>query len=214
MVKVVPFRRDNIDILAHYATRKGINGTTQFRDCCINAFIFSDVELKLDWVTKSNKHIESIKAPGKPIACVQLPRAPMGRSDGFGLEILPDCRVIQRAIDRLKKKYTIVQIGAGECLYKFDGIDFDLSNKTTVRELIDIASVADLFVGYCSFILALSESLKKPSIMVWSRAGLNSKDAYIRRIKPSKIIEYQKITKYIIDDCEIKETEGIANEFL
>lgn len=211
-VNVVPFRRDKIDVLAHYARRKH-EKTTQFRDVCIAAGLDGLVDLQLDWPQASGELVGCLKSIGKPIVCVQLPRAPMGRTDGFGLEILPDCRVIQKFIDRLKGKATIVQVGAGTPLFNFTGIDVDLANKTTVRELIDVASVADGFLGYCSFILALSESLKKPTIMVWSRKGLNSKELYIRQITPHKIIEHAT-TQYVIDDCGDYEIERALDGFL
>ena len=211
-VEVIPFTRTGITILAHYASRKA-EKTTQFKDCCLNAGLDGVVELRLDWPEASGELVARLKAPGKPIVCVQLPRAPMGRTDGFGLEVLPDCRVIQKFIDRLKGKATIVQVGAGTPLFNLTGIDIDLANKTTVKELIDVASVADGFLGYCSFILALAESLHKPTIMVWSRKGLNSKDLYIRQITPDKIIEHRS-TRYVIDDCGDYEIERAMDGFL
>jgi ADP-heptose:LPS heptosyltransferase len=137
----------------------------------------------------------------------------MGRTDGFGAEILPDCRVMQKMIDRLKDRALIVQVGAGTPLYQFKGIEVDLANKTSVRELIDVGSICDGMLGYCSFILALAESLDKPAIMVWSRRGLQSKDLYIRQITPQKIIE-KPSTKYVIDDCSEQEITEAIDGFL
>jgi hypothetical protein len=199
MAKVKPFSRTGVDILAHYASRKCRTDTTQFRDCCVNAGIKEQVELRLDWPEPHSELVVHLKSFGKPVVLVQLPRSPMGRTDGFGAEILPDCRVIQRIIDQIKGRCLIVQVGAGECLYKFKGIDVNLANKTTVKELLDVASICDGVLGYCSFILAAAESLNKPCLMVWSRKGLESKDLYIRQITPQKIIEH-KTTKFIIDD--------------
>ncbi len=213
MVEVTPFTRLGVDILAHYATRKKIEGTTQFRDCCINAGIAEPVELRLDWAIRKTDLTDQLLSFGKPIVCIQLPRAPMGRTDGFGLELLPDCRVIQKIIDGLRGRATIVQVGAGTPLFDFVGIDIDLSNKTTVKELIDVAAIANGFAGYCSFILALAESLHKPTMMVWARAGLNSKDLYVRQITPKKIIEHAT-TRYVIDDCTHQELAKAMHGFL
>lgn len=213
MVKVVPFSRQNIDILAHYASRKG-SETTQFRDCCFNAGIHESVELRLDWPMATGPLIDRVLAPGKPVVCIQLPRAPMGRTDGFGAELLPDCRVIQRLIDQLHGRATVVQVGGGPPLYNFKGLDIDLANQTTVKELLDVASVASSFAGYCSFILALSESLGKPAVMVWARAGLASKDLYVRQITPQKIIEKQSLTKWVYDDCTEQQLTETADAIL
>lgn len=213
MVKVVPFTRTGIDILAHYASRKGISGTTQFKDCCLNAQITEPVELRLDWPAPSSPLIDEIKAAGRPVVCVQFPRAPMGRTDGYGAELLPDCRVIQKMIGKLKNTATIVQVGAGTPLFKFRGIDIDLANKTTVRELIDVAAIASGFLGYCSFILAMAESFDTPAIMVWARAGLLSKELYIRQITPQKIIE-KPTTRFVVDDCTEQEIIEVLDGFL
>ena len=216
MVQVIPFRRTGIDILAHYASRKRFPETTQFLDCCINARITEKVELRLDWPEPNSGIVQKLrhKAHGLPILLVGLPRSPMGRTDGFGAEILPDCRKIQQLIDLLNQKYYIVQIGAGVPTFEFQRIDCDLANKTTVSELLDVFSICDGVLGYCSFVLAAAESLNKKTLMVWSRAGLNSKDEYIRQITPQKIIEHPEMTQYIIDDCTEQELNNAASAFL
>ena len=211
-VKVIPFTRDRIDILAHYASRKAYD-STQFRDCCINAGIAGLVELKLDWPKPEGPKIDAMREDGKPVVVVGLPRAPMGRTDGFALEVLPDCRVIQKLIDKLGHDVTFVQVGAGKSLFDFRGLEFDFANRTTVKELIDIVAAADAVIGYCSFLLALAESLAKPAIMVWARAGLNSRQFYVRRIAPHKIIEHAS-TRFIIDDCGEYEVERVLDGFL
>lgn len=212
-VQVVPFTRQGITILAHYTLRKPKEGSTQFQDCCKCAGITEDVEFKLDWPEARGELIDQVKASGKPVICVQLPRAPMGRSDGFGAELLPDCRVIQRAIDSLKDRATVVQIGAGQPLYQFQGIDIDLANKTTVAQMIDVASVARGMLGYCSFIVPLAECLDKPALLVWSRKGLRSGTPYIRQITPQKIL-HKPSSKWILDDALQDSIEESAHALL
>ena len=193
-VKLSPFRKTNIQILAHYSMRKGVQGTTQFEDVCHTAGIREPVDLRLDWTPTSDPGIEG------PFLCVQLPRTPMGRTDGFGKELLPDCRVIQRLIDKAKDRYTIVQIGSGEPLYRFTGIDVDLANQTTVAQLIDVVNASDACLGYPSFIVPLAESLDKPVTVVWSRRGLKAAHEYVRRITPAKVL-HKKSSRYLIDDA-------------
>lgn len=209
-VSVVPFTRQDVKILAHYASRKG-KSTTQFEDCCWNAGIREPVELRLDWTIQTDLG-RRLADSGKRIIAVQLPRNPMGRTDGFGKEVLPDCRVIQKIINELSGQATIVQVGAGDPLYQFGGIDMDLANRTTVKELIDVLYLSGGILGYCSFILAFAESFRKSAVMVWSRAGLNSKDLYIRQIAPEKIIQHPEQTKYVIDDDQ--DAEAIAQFLL
>jgi hypothetical protein len=205
-VKVSPFRRDRINRLAHYSAKKGLVGTTQFDDVCSTAGV--KAELKLDWKPTS-KVGEQLKEDGRPIVCVQLPRNPMGRTDGFGAELLPDCKAIQTAIDALRWRALIVQVGAGKSLHNFTGIDVDLSNRTTVSELIDVAQAADAFVGYVSFIVPLAECLDKPALLVWSRRGLKAGD-YVRRITPQKIL-HKPSSKWVMDDDTNETIASAAN---
>jgi hypothetical protein len=197
-VETAPFTRNGIDYLAHYSLRKGNKTTTQFEDCCLQAGIREPVELRLDWRPTSDKG-ERLKEHGKPILCVQLPRNPMGRTDGFGKDLLPDCRVIQRCIDAYRGRALIVQIGKGAPLFKFQGIDVDLANQTTVCEMFDVALAADAFLGYVSFIVPLAESLGKPALFVWSRLGMTRGPVYVRQITPQKIL-HRPTSRFVLDD--------------
>jgi hypothetical protein len=209
--KVAPFCRTGIDILAHYPSRKKISGTTQFEDCCISAGIREPVELRLDWEPTNLSLIYSLQTYGKPIVFVQLPRAPMGRTDGFGKELLPDCRSIQHAIDAIRDRALIVQIGSGKPLHRFSGIDVDLADQTSITDLLDIATVASAFIGYVSFIVPLAESLDKPALLVWSRRGLVfPAPVYVREITPKKIL-HKPSSRFVMDDAPIEQIQEAAN---
>jgi hypothetical protein len=205
-VVIEPFTRNGINILAHYSMRKIFKDTTQFRDCCLQAGITEKVELKLDWKPSS-------RLTDNPYLVVQLPRQPMNRPDGFGMELLPDCNVIQDLINHLKDRFTIVQVGAGRALYQFKGVDIDLANKTSVSELLDVVHGSAGVIGYCSFIVPLAESFDKPGLFVWSRRGLNAKHEYIKTITPRKILE-KPTDRYLIDDCSDAEILEAAASFM
>lgn len=197
-VRIAPFSRSDIQYLAHYSQRKG-QPSKQFDDCRISCGIREPVELKIDWQTTNPALVSSLQV-GKPIVCVQLPRNPMGRTDGFGAELLPDCRAIQHAIDAIKGRATVVQIGAGAALHRFTGIDVDLSNKTSVSELLDVASIASAFIGYCSFVVPLAESFNRPLLAVWSRRGTKASSLFVRQITPQKIL-YKPTSSHVFDDA-------------
>lgn len=144
---------------------------------------------------------------------VQMPRPPMGRTDGFGKELLPDCRKIQVAIDALRGKATIVQVGSGAALHKFEGIDVELSNKTSVCELIDVAQSADAFLGYVSFILPLAESFDKPVLLVWSTRGMKAAQTYVRQITPKKLL-HKKTSHAVMDTASDQEIKEAADALL
>lgn len=199
-VEVVPFSRSGVQIVAHYASRKA-EPTTQFDDCCINAGIVPRVDFRLDWIPTHFDLLGRLKAHGKPIVCVQYPRQPMDRKDGYGRELLPRGEAIQAVIDEARRRGAlIVQVGAGECLHRLSGIDVDLANRTTVAELIDVCHLADGFIGYPGFVIAFSESFNTPGIYVWARAGIQSIHEFVRQITPQKIFQKPDITAAMFDD--------------
>lgn len=216
-VVCAPFTRLGINILAHYSQKKALPDSDQFEDCCKSAGILEPVDLKLDWKLENRALADNLRRHGKPIICVQMPRSPMGRTDGFGADLLPDCRRIQQAIDAIGDKATLVQIGTGEPLFRFKRIHIDLTNRTTVSELLDVSSIADGFLGYVSFMVPLAESFSKPGLFVWSRRGLNSGQQYVRLITPKKIL-HRETSHHVIDDCDddslvraVGETFGCAS---
>lgn len=223
--KVSPFRRNPVDRVAHYTTRKSVPNTDQFEDCCIRAGISGPVDLRLDWeVTDAGTAAFFETCTGQaraigeglwPVILVALPRAPMGRSDGFGAELLPDCHVIQRIIDRLHGRAFLVQVGTGEPLFRFSGLDHDLAGKTTVRQLIDVASLADGFLGYPSFLVPLCESFDRPGLFVWSRRGLTAcgvRPDFIRAITPRKVL-HRASSRAVVDDAPEAEIDEAVDAF-
>jgi hypothetical protein len=210
-VKFMPFTRQNIRIIAHYSARKSFKDTTQFKDCCVQAGINEPVELKIDWVQINKQLIESIKTD-KPLLVVALPRAPMGRNDRFAIDLLPKKDIYQLAVDILKEKYTILQIGAGKPIYNLENIEIDLTDKTSVTDLFDIASVADGFLGYCSYIIPLAESFNKKGLYIWANKGLKSAEQYINTITPKKILEHSN-SKYFIDNWDEPKIRQIIDDF-
>lgn len=208
-ITVSPFRRHPADRIAHYVQGKNNPRTTQFEDMCIRAEVPRNIDLRLDW-TIVNEVLARKIGKEKPVVAVQLPRRPMDRKDGFGAELLPNCAVLQAAIDIIKPHARIVQIGSGDAIHHFSGIDIDMSNRTSVSDLIDIASVVDGFLGYVSFFVPLAESLGKPALFVWSRRGLQSTTEFISAITPKKIL-HAVSSRAVVDDEELA---GAVHEFL
>lgn len=207
-VHVTSFRRNNIDILAHYSLRKPRTDTNQWQDCCIQAGIKEPWELKLNWQPSSK-----LITGNRPYVCLSLPRVPMDRKDGIGRSLMPSYAAIQRVIDRLKDRFLIVQIGAGPALHQFQGIDIDMSNKTSVAELLDIGYWASGFIGYVSFIVPLAESFSKPGLFIWSHKGLKDRYPYVRQISPQKILS-KETSKWVMDSVSEREIDAAANAFL
>ena len=212
-VKTSNFRRSPITHCAHYTPRKGSVGTNQWQDCCIGAGIRGKYEFKLDWKPTNKELCFQIKNLPGPRIAVGLPRVPLGRSDGVGAELLPNCKRIQQVIDAYKDKVSFILVGEGKPLYTFSGIHLDLSNKTTVSDLIDAAWCVDGFLAYVSYIVPLAESLYKPAFFVWSRAGLNAPMEFFRQVTPEKILS-RPTSRAVIDDCSDDELFKGAKLFM
>lgn len=203
--KVVPFRRDRIDRVAHYSTRKNVDETDQFEDCCITARVDKTIPLRMEWAPLNQDLVDGVRsaAGSRPVVLVQMPRHPMDRKDGYGIELLPQFDALQRAASHLSERAFLVQIGKGERIYDpLAGIHLDLSNKTSLTDIFDLATHADAFFGYCSFIIPLAESFGKHELLVWSRRGLNSRNPYIRTITPRKIVHRKDLLQAVMDDCD------------
>ena len=211
MIELAPFSRAGVDVLAHYSRRRSWP-TTQFQDCCIQAGLKDPVEFRLDWTVTDPILVQRLQADGRPIVVVQLPRAPMGRTDGVGHELLPDCRRIQEVLDQLGDRVLKVQVGAGRPLFKFRGLDVDLRDETTVAQLLDVASVAAGFVGYVSYIVPMAECLEKPAALVWSRLGLRSSTGFVRQITPKKILE-RASSDHVVDNCSAEALSAMVKRF-
>lgn len=207
---VSAFRR-NATIIAHYALRRHVLGTDQFQDCCIQAGFAADaVELRLDWEPRNPVLIGAILAAarGRPVVAALLPRRPMARTDGVFDVLLPDCRVLQSAIDRARERDVfVVQVGAGEPKFELRGIDLDLANRTSVSDVIDAVHAADACVGYVSFMVPLAESLNKPMLAVWSRRGLELGNPLVARLTPQKVVHKKGLVRTIVDDYSEAELE-------
>jgi hypothetical protein len=138
----------------------------------------------------------------------------MDRKDGFGAELKPDYSIIDRLLAQHREQFVTVQIGAGKPLYVYQSIDIDTANKTTISDLLDIACLVDGFVGYCSFMIPLAESLGKPFFALWAAKGLKSHTSFIRSITPHKVIHRKDLGFYAVDNSEAECIETAFAAFL
>lgn len=205
-VKTAPFSRQ-ADITAHYTLGKQRVGTTQFEDMCERAGV-SVPELRLDWRVTNAPLVARVRAAaaGRPIVATMMPRDPMGRTDGFGAELLPELAAIQRA---MRGHFTVL-LGAGPARGALLA-DLDLSDQTTVLELLDVASIADGFIGYPSFFVPLAESFDRPGFYVWARRGLDSANDFIRTITPAKLLH--KPAMHVVDCWPAEMIDEFAQGF-
>jgi len=196
-VKIEPFNRERINIVGHYTHGKSNVATNQWQDVCQSARI--SVPLRTAWTVRNLALVREIQsaAQGRKIILAHAGREPMGRADGFGNEMLPRAGAVDDALGALKTYY-VVEIGAGKKAYPIRS-NQSLINKTSVADLLDLASICNGIVAQCSFCVPLAEILDKPAMFVWAARGLASRVPFIRLSTPAKVLS-KPSSRYVVDD--------------
>lgn len=197
-----PFAR-GATIQAVYSGRKNIRTTDQYMDMCQAAGLRYVPEMRLDWVVQNQPLVNRVKAAAgtRKILFVAKLREPMGRGDGFGMDILPRGRAFDLILNALREKgaWYVVQVGSGKELYHLAGIDERIEG-TSVSDVLDLGFIADGFLAQCSFAIPLAESFNRRGLIVWSANGLKSRNEFLRGITPQKVIHRKDKLRFVIDD--------------
>lgn len=212
-VDVERFVRDpSCNVIAHYSGRKEAAGTNQWQDICITAGV-GEIPLAISWQITNRPLVSAIKAraDGRPIIMVNGGRPPMGRTDGYGYEMLPAREAFYAAQDALRDCF-MVKVGKGPELYPL-AADLDLSGETTPAEAMDVAYISKGMLGQCSFMIPLAEALDKPLVVVWAAAGLTSGTQFIRLCTPQKILS-KETSHFVMDDWQPEQiAEAVRGAF-
>jgi len=211
-IKVEGFSRDRIDVLAHYVGGKKRIDKNQWQDIAISAAV-PDLALSFRWSIRNRALVDGIRADAgdRPVVLVHGGRAPMGRADGFGKELLPEKRAIDRVLAELGDCFR-VRVGHGEKLYGLE-VDVDLNGSTSVSDLMDLGWSCDGALGQCSFMIPLCEAFDKAFLAVWAASGMEAhRHPYIKAITPAKI--FSKPTSIaVIDTWQPERIREVVNEF-
>lgn len=200
-------------IIAHYAGGKASTTTTQFEDMCKSAGITKSVPMRFAWEARNHKLLNElrIQAAHRPIILVHGGRAPMGRIDGYGAELMPERGGFEVALAALDDCF-LIRVGKGAQLYPLN-VDCDLNGKTTVGDILDIASICHGVVAQCSFAVPLAEVFDRPLLGIWSARGLASKDKFISAITPHKIYQGAR-SRHVIDNWDPSRIQEVARASL
>jgi hypothetical protein len=210
-VKIEPFDRFNIDVLAHYTAGKRRPGTNQWDDLCASAGI--EVALKFPWAIKNTELITKLKAiaDGRPLVLVSGGRAPMARTDGFGMELLPRREAFEGALEAVRD-CMLVQIGRAQQIYPLK-TELDLNGSTSITDLFDLACACDGVIGQCSFVIPLAEVFDKPLLIVWAAEGMSpARHWYISSITPQKVLS-KPSSKFVVDDQPLERIQEATRAF-
>jgi hypothetical protein len=192
-----PFERVRVDVTAHYVGFKDRLGTTMWQDICETAKVAA--ALRISWPARQSDLVRTLRlaARGRPLVLVHGGRMPMGRNDGFGAEMLPRAEAFNAVLHALRDCY-LVQIGKAPQVYALRA-DVSLNGSTGIADLMDLGQACDGVVAQCSFAVPLAEVFSKPLLAVWARAGLSSRERFIRTVTPQKVLS-MPTDRYVMDD--------------
>ena len=209
-----PFRRTDVDLVAHYVTGKTRRGTTQWQDVCISAGALGEVPFRFDWARGSSGMVERVRdlAGDLPVVLVHGGRVPMNRTDGFGAKIMPAREAFVRVLGRVGAGCFLVAVGRHVDRVYGLPCDLDLTDATTVPDLLDLFQDCDGVVGQCSFAVPMAEVFDRPLLAVWSSEGLADREPYVRAITPEKVLS-KASSRYVVDDVTPEEMIAAAAAF-
>lgn len=212
--RVEPFRRERVDIVAHYVMGKANPGTTQWDDVRIAAGVRDPIPLAFDWRIQNGELVDGVRerADGLPVVLVQGGRTPMARTDGFGKELLPDRQAFEAAIDAIRGRCYLVAVGKAEPVYRVL-VDEDLTGQTSVADLLDLFKACNAAVSQVGYAVPMAEVFDIPLLVVWADSGLKSREPYVARITPSKIFS-KPTSAFVVDDWEPARIAEHAHRFL
>jgi len=209
---VLPFRKDNIDVLAHYVQGKYLTNTTQWQDICRSAGV-GNLALKTNWEVRNPALVARVRqqAAGRPVVLVHGGRVPMARTDGFGAELLPERRGFDAVLGQLSGTFRVC-VGKAAQVYPVE-CDLDLNGVTSVSDLMDLGVTCDGVVGQCSLAIPLAEIFDRPLLTVWASRGLEpGRHPYIRAIMPGKVLS-KPTSSHVMDDWNRERLVEAARAF-
>lgn len=213
LATVIPVNKAKpVDMIAHYTTERFNQGSTQWQDILRTAKLPPDLPLRFNWTVRNPELRDQIRkrADSAPILLVHGGRAPFGRTDGYGKAIMPRQDAFQTVLDVFAGRFT-VRIGKGEQYPLW--VSLDLSNKTSVSDMLDLATICDGIVTQCGFPVPLGECFDKPVLAVWSAKGLGARDPVVASVTPNKILCGPK-SSYVVDDWDQERMRTVARASL
>lgn len=201
------------DVIAHYADAR-YSQQTQFRDMCLRAGIKEEIPLRFEWKPKNFKLLAGIstQADGRPVLLVHGGREPFGRTDGLGLDLIPERDAFEAVLSGLRDCFT-VGIGDGKRQSYVPAVELDLIGKTSVTDLLDLGTMCDGIVAQVSFCVPLAECFDKPFLGVWAAKGLYKPSRpLLSTVTPQKILS-RETSLHVVDDWDDEDIAGEVGAF-
>lgn len=196
------------DIQCRYGPRYHIQETTTYQDTLILSGSPDNLPFKINFEFEK----EFVFETKKKICVIRKPTMPMHGKPGGEL-LIPDCALIQKLIDAHKAEYYFVLAGnpEGDFEYPLKGIDFDLTKKLSIPQVIQLAKQADMVVTQCGFFIPICEVLDRRCFVIFSKKGMTVPGSFFQHITPKKVFNNYAVLNWAIDN---EKFEQINEKFI
>lgn len=151
----------------------GPKSLDQYSMMCAQVGLPEPAPLRLGWTVRNRALVDRIArmAGERKILLFQPPKAANGPEQEM---LRPRESAFNAALAR-HDGYFKVRVGCSKYLQPSAApCDLDLLDQTSVSDLLDLATVADLFFGDSCALLVMADALEKPSVYVMTRRSLKS----------------------------------------
>jgi hypothetical protein len=175
-----------------------VRALSQFRNACLQAGVFDAIELNIRWTVRNQTLLDKVKskAAGKPILIYQPLKRVKNASDGL---LRPDRSALRKIVND-RSEFFRVRIGHPDYA-EDDEIerDLDLFGKTTVSDVIDLASICEMTVSEPSFVSVLAQCFDKRFVCLFSSLALQSAVKKVAGVTPQRILEKPHLATVVYD---------------
>lgn len=172
----------------------------KFTLACLQAGVSDPVELKLDWKVRNAALINDIvkRSDGRKIFLFQ----PLKIAHNIEQVLIAPHRLAYRKFVSDKSDHFRVKVGSPEFIEANDHppSDYDLVGRTSVGDVFDIATHADLVFGDLNYLHILAQALDRRFVIMCSRRGLASNIKRVAGMRPDRFIQKPHLGHAILDE--------------
>ena len=176
-----------------------LKNLSQFEMMCRQGGITESVELKIDWGVRNEALVKSVRdaAAGRPIMLVQVPKRPGNIEQKL---IRPNTAAFVSAVRERDRFFRVIVGNRHFC----DDIEecpreLDLLDKTSVTDILDLATAADTFLSDPCYLVVLAQAIGKPFECMFSADGLRSNYPKISGVTPERLFHRGSKGKALYD---------------
>jgi hypothetical protein len=170
----------------------------KFALACLQAGIEDEIELRIDWQVRNDDLVNRIRdaAGVRPIVVFQ----PLRKAHNEADEVLrPKAGAFAKyvgAVEGFK-----VKVGSAEFTTD-DGLscDLDLYGQTSVTDVLDVVSCADLCVAENCFLPVAAQAMNRRFVLVMARRALASNLNKVRGITPERMMQKPHLGCVVFDE--------------